>query len=64
MVLIDFHKHAQRRATNSQSSVVSKAGMCLAISIRRTTLSFEFKHPADDFNDASKVNSSVLVTQG
>jgi hypothetical protein len=62
MVLVDFHKHAQKQATQPQSGSVSTADMFLAISIRRTTLTIELKRPAGDYREASNVGSQFLFT--
>lgn len=42
MVLVDFHKFAQKQATQPQSGSASEADLCLEISIRRTTLTIAF----------------------
>jgi len=42
MVLVDFHKYAEKQATQPQSGSASEADMSLEISIRRTTLTIEF----------------------
>ena len=63
MVIIDFHKHALEQAARQRSGFISKANVSLAISIRRTTLSFEFKRPARDYNDASKAETGFSLSR-
>jgi len=60
MLLVHFHKYAQKPATQPRSGLVSAAGMSLAISIRRTTLSFVCKRPQ---NVVVKAVSDRAVTQ-
>ncbi len=61
-MLVDFHKPAQKQVKQPQPGSVSTADMFLGISIRRTILSFEFKRPAADNNDASNAVSHFLST--
>ncbi|KQI72656.1 hypothetical protein AN191_06500 [Loktanella sp. 5RATIMAR09] len=63
MLLIDFHKYAQKPATRLRSGVVSATEMSLAISIRRTTLSFVCKRPLCGCNEAVKAVSDRAVPQ-
>jgi hypothetical protein len=41
MLLVDFHKHAQKQAAQPRSGSALKADMFMEISIRRTTLTVE-----------------------
>lgn len=62
MLPIDFHKYAQTRTVQPASGSVSGADMFLAISIRRTTLSFACKHRTTENSDLRAVSRDLLVS--
>jgi hypothetical protein len=62
MVPIDFHKYAKTRAAQPASGSLSGADMFLAISIRRTTLSFAWKHQTTENCDRRAVARDLLVS--
>jgi hypothetical protein len=62
MLLIDFHKYAQKPAAQPQPDFVSAADMFLAISIRRTTLSIACKRRVSDDTESAKVDSDLVVS--
>jgi hypothetical protein len=59
MLLIDFHKYAQKTAAQPRSGFVSASDMFLAISIRRTTLSIACKRRISDDTKSVKVDSDL-----
>ncbi|KQB98215.1 hypothetical protein AL073_04850 [Loktanella sp. 1ANDIMAR09] len=63
MLPIDFHTYAQTRAAQPVSASVSGAEMFLAITIRRTTLSFVWKHRATQNSDARTIARHSQVSE-